>query len=105
MKMAVCSHWSGGPCITALTTLVTHSWPSAIESGGCSLTPRVGTTHETDGKVPFAAASKNSVFGRTFLNCFVTWTVLKPGSGFMMGFVLSSVGLLHGGLMQLSLPT
>ena len=40
-----------------------------------------------------------------FLNCFVTSTVLNPGSGFMIGFVLSSVGLLQGGLMQLSLPT
>ncbi len=55
--------------------------------------------------MPFAAAWKNSVFGRMSLNCFVTWTVLKPGSGFMMGLVLSSVGLLHGGRMQLSLPT
>src|SRR4026208_1591379 len=102
MKIAACSHCSSGPCITALTRLVTHSWPRAIESGGCSLTPSVGTIHETAGNVPFAAASKNSVLGRMFLNCFVTWTVLNPGNGFMMGLVLSSVGLLHGGRMQLS---
>ena len=67
-----------------------------IESGGCCHSD-VGTTDETDGRSPFAAASKNSVFGRMSLNCFVTWTVLNPGSGFTTGFVLSSDGLLHGG--------
>ena len=75
-----------------------------MESGGCSLTPSVGTTHDTEGNVPLSAAAKNSSLSRMFLNCFVTSTVLNPGSGFMIGFVLSSVGLLQGGLMQLSAP-
>ena len=47
-----------GPFIAAFTTFVTQASPSAMLSGGCSLTPSVGMTHETEGSVPFAAESK-----------------------------------------------
>ena len=55
-KIAVLSQ--SGPCIAALTTLVTHACPFPMWSGGCSPLFVVGMTHDTFGSVPSAAASK-----------------------------------------------
>ena len=107
-KIAVWSHCSSGPFITALTSLVTHACPFEMESGGCSLSPKLGTTHDTEGRVPLAAASKNLLCGLTRPNCLVASIVLNPGSGFMIGLVRSasaSDSFGQGGVMHVSLPT
>ena len=103
----MCSHCSSGPAITALTSFVTHAWPFEMESGGCSLSPKLGTTHDTEGRVPLAAAAKKSRCGFTLSNCWVASTVLNPGSGFMIGLVRSAPAetLGQGGVMHVSLPT
>lgn len=46
-----------GPCMTALTRLVTQAWPASSRAGGCSLLGWLGVIHDTEGRVPFLASS------------------------------------------------
>ena len=103
--MAVWSHCSSGPCMTAFTTFVTHACPFEMESGGCSLSPYDGMTHDTDGRFPCAASSKKRAWMRMFENPFVALTVRNPGSGFWIGLVLGFSRGSQGGSTQVPRPT
>ena len=78
-----------------------------MSSGGCSPWPWVGITQDTAGRFPSAAASKNSVLGRTLSSCPVTSTDRKPGRGFCTATVFeiepSTSG--HGGALHVPGPT
>ena len=52
--------------MTASTRRVAQYWPSLTRAGGCSLSCWFGTTHDTAGSVPAAAAVKKPFATLTF---------------------------------------
>ncbi len=82
MKIAVL--FQSGLCMTASITRATHRCPATVVAGGCSDVTELGITHETDGRVPAAAALKNFAVVRISPSWWSALTVLNRGSGFQI---------------------
>ena len=66
----------------ALITRVTHACPRAVDSGGCSESYQPGSTQDTAGRFPSAAALKNRGWYCTLFTWWFFLTSVKSGSGF-----------------------